>query len=463
MKILIPMGGTGQRFLKAGYRMPKPLIPVDGIPVIEHIIRNFSGEDTFVFGIHEDHERDFAMSRYLRSLVPQCKIVTMPYQADGPVGTVRQMLSEVDDEEPVIVNHCDFSWTWDYADFKRQVRDSDCGGAIACYTGFHPHLLGPNLYATCDADGKWMNEIREKFSRHGDKEKDWTSSGTYYFGRGRYLKKYCARIREKDDWKIRGEHYVSQLFQLMKGDGLRVLIYPIPYMLQWGTPEDLKEYLYWSRYFRQKGPFEQAPVSALPMNVVVLMAGAGKRFSEQGYEMPKPFIPVDDSLMVIKSTQCLPHGNRYIFISRQDLRNGPGEALIQESFPESRILYINALSEGQAVTALFAENEVAGDAPLLIGACDHAILFDRDRFQELASPQSSVDALIFTFRHHPVVQCHPEMFGWVRTDDCGRAVEVSVKVPLPGDLLEHHAIIGAFWFRKAAGFMEHAHAMIEKN
>ena len=33
-------------------------------------------------------------------------------------------------------------------------------------------------------------------------------------------------------------------------DGLKVSIYGIQHMLQWGTPEDLEEYKSWSKYFK---------------------------------------------------------------------------------------------------------------------------------------------------------------------------------------------------------------------
>jgi hypothetical protein len=42
---------------------------------------------------------------------------------------------------------------------------------------------------------------------------------------------------------------VSQVYELMKNDNRKIYIYEIPVFLQWGTPDDLKEYLYWSEYF----------------------------------------------------------------------------------------------------------------------------------------------------------------------------------------------------------------------
>ncbi len=49
MKVLIPMSGIGRRFLEAGYTDPKPLILVDGKPMIHHVIDLFPGETDFFF------------------------------------------------------------------------------------------------------------------------------------------------------------------------------------------------------------------------------------------------------------------------------------------------------------------------------------------------------------------------------------------------------------------------------
>ena len=41
MHIVIPMSGMGNRFINAGYTVPKPLIMVDGKPIIEHVCNLF--------------------------------------------------------------------------------------------------------------------------------------------------------------------------------------------------------------------------------------------------------------------------------------------------------------------------------------------------------------------------------------------------------------------------------------
>ncbi|HTL48108.1 MAG TPA: NTP transferase domain-containing protein [Verrucomicrobiae bacterium] len=464
MKIMIPMAGLGKRFLAAGITTPKPLLPVEGMPVIEHIIHNFSFEDDFVFGVNEDHLKHTQLGEVLQRLAPRASVVSMPYHKAGPIGVLRNMFPHALDQEPVIVNYCDFSWAWDYQDFKKTVAANGCDGAVVCYRGFHPHLVGPNLYATLDAEGLWMKAIQEKHTWHGDKMKDWTSSGTYYFKNAGILKKACREIEKHPDWKINGEFYVSQLYQVMKDMGLKIFIYEIPFMLQWGTPEDMEEYNYWSDIFRAKAR-PGAPAATHRMNVLTLMAGAGKRFSDAGYTLPKPLIPVDGKPMAVCAAQALPPGDRYFFLSRREGTNEPGrvEPEIKKYFPGARFLWIDRLTEGQAATALLAKGLVPEDEPLLIGACDHGLILDQGKFDSMTAEGSGTDALIFTYRHYPPVRRNPKAYGWVETGGAGAVRRVSVKVPLEGDPALRHAISGAFWFRRAGIFFAAAEQMIRED
>ena len=49
MLIFIPMAGFGDRYIRAGFTAPKPLIEVDSMPMIEHIVRSFNSADRMVF------------------------------------------------------------------------------------------------------------------------------------------------------------------------------------------------------------------------------------------------------------------------------------------------------------------------------------------------------------------------------------------------------------------------------
>ena len=46
MFILIPLGGTGERFKKDEYTIPKALIQVDNNPILFHLLDNLNFNDT---------------------------------------------------------------------------------------------------------------------------------------------------------------------------------------------------------------------------------------------------------------------------------------------------------------------------------------------------------------------------------------------------------------------------------
>ena len=50
------------------------------------------------------------------------------------------------------------------------------------------------------------------------------------------------------------------------------------------------------------------------MHVLVSMAGAGSRFAKEGYELPKPLIPISGEPMVVKAINDLPQGDEYTFV-----------------------------------------------------------------------------------------------------------------------------------------------------
>jgi NDP-sugar pyrophosphorylase family protein len=251
MQIIIPLSGSGQRFADAGYKSIKPLIPIQGRYMIEYVIDLFPGEHDFIFICRKDHLQETALENVLMKKAPFGRIVAIEPHKLGPVHAVLQATDIITDEEPTIVNYCDFFMNWDYKDFKRTATRSGCAGFVPCYSGFHPHLMNPeNVYAGCLIDERMnLMAIREKFSFEADKAEGYHSAGTYYFQSAALVKKYFNQLVKQGN-RINGEYYVSMVYQLMLEDDLPVKVYDkISHFCQWGTPGDLEEYLWWGEVF----------------------------------------------------------------------------------------------------------------------------------------------------------------------------------------------------------------------
>jgi FkbM family methyltransferase len=160
MKIIIPMSGIGKRFVDAGYKEPKPLIIVEGKPIIEHIVNLFSVNDEFIFICNNLHLKETNMREVLEKIVPNCKIYEVYVNnRKGPVHAVMQIVDEIKDDDEIIISYCDYGTVWNYLKFKNEIKKYNLDGCIACYKGFHPHMLNGDNYAFIKDDDKNFIEI----------------------------------------------------------------------------------------------------------------------------------------------------------------------------------------------------------------------------------------------------------------------------------------------------------------
>lgn len=245
MQIVIVMAGVGERFIRGGHTVPKPLVLIDGKPMIERVINTFPGENDFVFICNSKHLETSNLREVLSSLRPESKIVSVVAKKLGPAESIVQAQEYIDDSKPTIVSYCDQGVVWNYDDFKRTMNETDVDTSALCYKDFHPHLLGPNLYAgvRLGSDGL-VAEVREKHSFTANKMDTWQQAGVFYFKKGALVKKYSQQVIDRNI-KANGEHFISLLFNPMLDDELKASVYPVKFFCQWGTPEDVAEFEFW--------------------------------------------------------------------------------------------------------------------------------------------------------------------------------------------------------------------------
>ncbi len=251
MQIVIPMAGAGKRFLDAGYKDIKPLILVHGRPMVQHVAEFFPGEENFLFICSNEHLQDIKVKSILQGIKPGAKITGIDFKPrHGVVYAVLWAKEYIHDDEPIIFSYCDYNIHWDYEGFKNFTRATGADGVVLSYSGFHPHLLGPNFYegVNIDESGK-IKEIKEKHSFSLNKQNSWHSCGLYYFKSGRLAKKYFERHLKSPPHE-NGEYYISTVYNELIKDGLTCLSYPLEFFCQWGTPEDLAEYTMWTERAR---------------------------------------------------------------------------------------------------------------------------------------------------------------------------------------------------------------------
>ena len=473
MQIIIPMSGLGERFVEAGYNVPKPLIEVDGKPIIEHVVNLFPGETNIKFICNDKHlceGNKTNMRNILRKISPSCQIYEVPVEGrKGPVHAVSLIFDDIDDFTEVIVSYCDYGTDWDYMRFLKDTRERNADGAVACYKGFHPHMLGVDNYAflkESTVGTRWMAAIQEKQPFTNDRMNEYASNGTYYFKTGLIMKTYFKKLMDLE-LKVKNEYYVSMVYNLLAADGLAVSIFEIDHMLQWGTPYDLEVYNDWSNYFRNVIKNQDSIKDSYNTTLILPMAGSGSRFSKNGYTLPKPLIDVNGKYMIVQAVNCLPETTQKIFIClEQHLQTYTIGTELEKTFPGSLVFPINGVTDGQACTCEIGINksELNLNNSILISACDNGVYYDNEKYQKLLDDET-IDIIVWTFRNNPTSRNNPNMYAWLETDENDFVKNVSCKKFNENihDLRKSHVIIGTMFFRKASYFMNGLSKNYEQN
>ena len=247
MKVIVPMAGLGQRFVDVGYEKPKPLIEVAEKPIIDRIVDMFDSKDFLIFICNERHLEETEIREYLYDIHPNSLVVSVPEHNEGPVFTTLPYMDIIEDDEPVIVTYCDNPYIWNYKEFKKWTKESEVDGCILTHSGFHPHRLASTYMAYCKTkkDGSLI-EIKEKEPYTDNHMEEHASTGTYYFKKGSYIKKYFQDAIDNKIKHSNGEYYVTLVYNLLLKDKLDVKVYDTDHVMVFGTPSEVENFEAWN-------------------------------------------------------------------------------------------------------------------------------------------------------------------------------------------------------------------------
>tara|TARA_Y100001938_G_C8098038_1_gene439475 strand:- start:4686 stop:5429 length:744 start_codon:yes stop_codon:yes gene_type:complete len=179
---------------------------------------------------------------------------------------------------------------------------------------------------------------------------------------------------------------------------------------------------------------------------IILMGGDGKRFSEEGYELPKPLIEVDGDHMMFKAIDCLPEPTSYVFLCKREHQDKFGIAdKLTKRYPNSKIILTDETTCGQACSLelVISRAGILNHTDILVSSCDYGIEFDHDKFEEL---KNRSDVVIFSTINNKNFSDSPESYSWLEAVE-DNFVEAYVKTNHFEDPFNNHAIVGTFYYR----------------
>ena len=232
MNVLIPMAGAGSRFQQAGYTFPKPLIDVEGKPMIQLVVENLGINANFIFVVQKEHREKYNLDTLLNLIAPNSKIVEVDGLTEGAACTALLAKEYIDNDNPLFFANSDQFVEWDSTEFMYKMNETDADGGIVSFRATHPKWS----FAKVDENGL-VTEVAEK-----NPISDIATVGYYYWKHGSDFVKYAEEMIEKDI-RVNNEFYVCPVFNQAIEGGKQIRTFDIPKMWGLGTPEDLKYYL----------------------------------------------------------------------------------------------------------------------------------------------------------------------------------------------------------------------------
>ena len=232
MNVLIPMAGAGSRFAAAGYTFPKPLIDVNGKPMIQMVVENLNIDANFVFVVQKEHREKYNLDTLLNLIAPNCKVVEVDGLTEGAACTALLAKEYIDSDAPLFFANSDQFVEWDSNEFFYKMNETDADGGIVTFKATHPKWS----FAKIDDNGI-VTEVAEK-----NPISDLATVGFYYWKRGSDFVKYAEQMIT-NNVRVNNEFYVCPVFNQAIDGGEVIRTFDVPKMWGTGTPEDLKYYL----------------------------------------------------------------------------------------------------------------------------------------------------------------------------------------------------------------------------
>lgn len=234
MNIVVPMAGEGSRFAQKGYTFPKPLIDVEGKPMIQRVVENLNFDATYIFLVRKEHLQKYAGLASTLNYITNSKfrIIEVDGLTEGAACTALLAKDLINNEEDLLIANSDQIIDYRPENFQYIKNFSAVDAIVFCFHAVHPKWS----FVKINSNGV-VTEVAEK-----NPISDIATCGIYWYRHGRDFVKaaegmICKNVR------VNNEFYIAPAYNELIGWGGTVIPFFVNKMYGIGTPEDLSYYL----------------------------------------------------------------------------------------------------------------------------------------------------------------------------------------------------------------------------
>ena len=252
---LIPMAGRGQRFISEGYRVPKPFIPVMGRPMFLTATRSLPPATDTVFVCLAEHAQRYPVQEQIQRSLPQARVVMVSGQTEGQACTCLAAEPILNKGDGLLIASCDYETVYDAKRYGELFNDPRVDLIIWTFRYRSLPMPNPVSFAYCRIANGRVIEVVEK---RPISDRPWLDSvvvGSFTF-RSTELFLRAARAMIAKNIRVQGEFCVATSLNQLIEEGVRVVPFEVEQFISFGSPEELRRFLYWEEYFSSLEGFD---------------------------------------------------------------------------------------------------------------------------------------------------------------------------------------------------------------
>lgn len=183
------------------------------------------------------------------------------------------------------------------------------------------------------------------------------------------------------------------------------------------------------------------------IHLVMPMAGSGSRFFNQGYEVPKPLIIINDKPFfywaTLSLTKFITLRSLTFVVLRAHIEQYMIDKEIQKYFPDAHIRVLDEVRNGAVLTSIEGVKGIDDNYPIVFNDCDH--MFKCKAFNNYCNTGDFeiLDGALLTF------ESSDPKFSFLAYGTEGNVIKTVEKQVISND-----AICGAYYFRNRQIFEE---------
>lgn len=191
------------------------------------------------------------------------------------------------------------------------------------------------------------------------------------------------------------------------------------------------------------------------VHLIMPMAGAGSRFSKNGFVLPKPLIEINEKPFFYWATRSI---EKFVDVEdvtfvvlKEHIEKFKIDKTIEKYFPDAKVIAIPEVLRGAVLTCSEGIKQINDDLPIVFNDCDHMFLCEKFDNYCNAGKFDELDGALLTFNSND------PKFSYAQLDE-----NKNVKKTVEKVVVSDQAICGAYYFKNVNIFKKSAQEYLEK-